>query len=124
MRKIFFVIVSFITLYSCKNDPVCAGIILHQVQIKDAMGKPVLLDTFYTVCVDKADTLKIPRYLKDSLQYYPIIDDTYSKVFQKQENANFKFIGIKGSDTITSPDIFKYDGCHIILVSGTNKIIR
>jgi hypothetical protein len=124
MRKIFFIIASFITLYSCMPDPVCSGIIVHQVKIVDSLGKPVLLDTFYTVCLDKPDTLRLSRYLKDSLQLYPLIDDTYSSVFNKQSTANFMFIGIKGSDTISSPYLFKYDGCHTSLLSGTSKIIH
>ncbi|MCX6181669.1 MAG: hypothetical protein NT150_07065 [Bacteroidetes bacterium] len=84
MYKLLFVLTLFITMYSCKNEPVCAGIAIHQLAIKDTLEKAIVLDTFYTVSLDKPDTLRIKRYMKDSLQYYPLIDDSYYQVFSKQ----------------------------------------
>jgi len=126
MRKFYFIVLAFITIQSCTKDENCAGIIIHQVKITDSLGKAVVFDKFFTICLNtKPDTLVIDRYLSDSLQYYPLIDDTYSDVFTKKEvNTNFKFVGIKGTDTLTSPYVFKYDGCHIQLISGVSKIIH
>lgn len=123
MRKTLFIIATFITLFSCTKTPVCSGIIFHQVKITDTLGKAITLDKFYMVCLNNSDTLYIKRYFPDSLQYYPLIDDNYSSLFQKDVPLNFQFTGIKNTDTISSPYTFKYDGCHISLVSGTAKII-
>ena len=124
MRKTLFIIATFITVYSCENTPICSGVISHQVKIVDSTGKAIKLDTFYIICITYPDTLRIKKYIPDSVQNYPLLDDTESSVFKKEKSANFKFIGIKGKDTITSPYTFAYDGCHITLVSGVSKIIH
>ncbi len=124
MSKILFTLIVLITVCSCTKTPTCtSGIIFHQVKITDSLGKAVLLDKFFTVCTDKKDTLHIQKYYTDSLLYYPLIDDRNFSLFQKDSPLNFKFIGIKGKDTINSPYVFKYDGCHIALVSGVKKIL-
>ncbi|MFM7022499.1 MAG: hypothetical protein ACKOXB_05935 [Flavobacteriales bacterium] len=122
MRHLIFAIAAFITLFSC-TEKKCSGVIVHEVKITDFLGEAVVLDKYYTLFPDNGDTIKINRYRKDSLQYYPILDDNYSGYFKNQSTASFIFVGIKDGDTITSPYVFKYDGCHTSLESGTNKIV-
>jgi len=111
-------------VWTCAKTPNCSGIIYQHVKIIDSSNKAVLLDTFYTISDDLVDTLRIEAYPNDSANYYPVIDDRYAKQFEIDIAKNYTFFGIKGIDTIRSPYVFKYDGCHIATLSGAAKIIQ
>lgn len=104
----------------CPPDVVCTMMYaMITVAITDEAGKPVVLDEYYTLRPSVGDTLRPPQSMEGT---YVVLDDSYQKKLQQQQDEFF-FVGYKdGRQVVNEPYTLGADCCHVKKLKGRDQI--
>jgi hypothetical protein len=104
------------------NGAICTEILtMVTLQVTNAGGSPAILDDHYTLRVSTGEKIRTEQSMGNG--YFVVLDDSYQKKLQDQQDE-FKFIGIRdGKEVINESYAISADCCHIERKSGKTEII-
>jgi hypothetical protein len=102
--------------FSCKDDEIACTEQFVTIGLEITGAD---LDDHFTIRQSNADTIRIGSVFGD---FYPVLDDSYQTELENEEEQ-FSFIGII-ADTITVSESFiiAADECHVMKISGVDKV--
>jgi hypothetical protein len=120
----------FLTASSCENKkenkkcganvPCTMIYVSIHTAVKDAQGKPVVLDEVETIREKTGEVIKYDQQSNGS--GYIVLADDYVKNMQNQ-TENFQFTGKKdGKEIVKETFVISADCCHVKKVSGKEEI--
>ena len=127
MRTRFFVVpLLLVILSSCSRNKICTQEFrLIYINIKDSLGKAVLLDSNYTQVISSQEKIIEKTDSIDKIEgLYILFTDSQKDMIPENIETEVQFIGIMGFVKIVEEKyIMSQDGCHIKLLSGKTNII-
>ena len=116
IKTIFFGFACLISILSCKDDEIFCTEEFRTVGLEITGA---VLDDHFTIRVSNGDTLRVGTVFFD---FYPVLDDSFQPELENKEEQ-FSFIGII-ADTIAvfEPFVIEADECHIMKVSGVDRV--
>ena len=104
------------SIFSCKDEEIACTEEFRTIGIEITGAD---LEDYFTIRVSNGDTLRIGNVFGD---FYPVLDDSFQPELENDEEK-FSFIGLI-ADTIAvfEPYVIEADECHIMKVTGVDKI--
>jgi ABC-type Fe3+-hydroxamate transport system substrate-binding protein len=127
IRTIFLVVpLLLLVSTSCNRNKICTQeFCLIYINIKDSLGKAVILDSNYTEIINTNERIIEKTDSLDKINgSYLFFTDSQKEIIPENKETELKFIGIIGFvRVIDEKYILTQDGCHIKLLSGKTNII-
>lgn len=113
---------------SCPENLICTEEYRTiSLEIRDASGKAVSLDDYYTTKISNGEKIELKEEGRDSIArsvgFYPVLEDKNMQIVDKC-GEQFEFIGIKNDVTVVKEILtVKNNCCHIELIKGKTKVV-